>query len=269
MTTQQPTGPGAGRTSRAHGADRADRAAGADQTGRTTRAAQASRAGRTHGTIRTPAAPRTPELATEAEITLEQFASDLFLEDAVWNDPQFVGERAEFPELTAVRIRGGQLSNTDWYRGTWADVVVDGVDLANAAFQESAWRRVFADRCRLTGIALAGGQLEDVTITGGVLDLANFRFATFTRVLVEDCVLTGSEFTNADLTDVTFSNCDLSGTEFSQVRCHRVRFAGCALEGLRGVEYLRGAVVAPVDLMSLTSQLAGALGITVDWSDPD
>ncbi len=243
-------------------------AAGAsDSASRKTRPSAGRKAPAPADAVRQPATPRTLDVLPDAEISLERFASDLLLEDSRWPNPQFAGERAEFAELNAVRIRGGQLSSTDWYRGTWVDVAADGVDLANGAFEESAWRRVFIDRCRLTGIVLSGCQLEDVTITGGVLDLANLRFATLNRVRLEDCVLTGSEFTSAELTDVTFANCDLAGAELSQVKCKRVHIVGCNLEGLRGVEYLRGAAVAPLDLTSLAMQLAAALGITVDWSE--
>ena len=112
---------------------------------------------------------------------------------------------------------------------------------------------------------MAGCIVEDAVITGGVLDFANLRFAQVTRVRFEGCTFVGADLVEAQLHDVSFERCDLSGVEFSHAHCQRVRISGCRLDGVRGVSGLAGATVAPTDLLSLTDQLATALGIHVDW----
>ena len=217
--------------------------------------------------LKTPHDVRLGEALTGRTLAAAEFGGDLMVEDADVADVALEGESAEFAEISGSRFTGGSLADTDWHRSSLVDVVLEGVDLANCRFVESLWRRVRLDRCRLTGVMLAGCIVEDAVITGAVLDLANLRFAQFTRVRFDGCTLTGADLVEARLQDVSFEGCDLSGVEFSQAHCQRVRIAGCRLEGLRGVTGLTGATIAPTDLLSLTEQLAAALGIHVDWEE--
>lgn len=215
-----------------------------------------------------PKAPFAPRLSAELAPVAPgptEFATDLVLEDADWRDAAMAGERAEFAEITTSRLGASDFSGSDWYRSSWIDVDSDGLDLANAQFTECGLRRVALRNGRLTGIGLAGCAIEDTLVSGCVVDLANLRFAKLTRVRFENCSLVGSEFISAPLTDVAFVDCDLSAVQFTQATCRRVRISGCRLDGVRGVEGLRGATIAPVDLTALTHQLAAALGIAVDW----
>ena len=214
---------------------------------------------------RPPHDPRPGERLTPRDLGVDEFAADLALEDAVIVDVALSGESAEFAELASSRVDRGTLADTDWHRCSLVDLVIDGVDLANARFVESLWRRVRLERCRLTGLVLAGCIVEDVTISSGVLDLSNWRFARLTRVRFDGCTLTGADFAEAHLDDVSFEGCDLSGVQFSQAHCRRTRLTGCRLDGLQGVTGLAGARINPTDLLSLTEQLATALGIGVDW----
>ena len=219
------------------------------------------------GTPKAPYDPRPGDRLSARAVDAGEFAADLLVEDALIADVALSGESAEFAEIGASRLEGGTLADTDWHRCSLVDVVVDGVDLANARFVESLWRRMRLERCRLTGVVLAGCILEDVTIAGGVLDLTNWRFAQLTRVRFESCTLTGADFLEAQLNDVSFEGCDLSGSQFSQARCRRTRLSGCRLDAVQGVTGLAGATIAPTDLLSLTEQLAEALGIGVDWEE--
>lgn len=219
------------------------------------------------GAPKAPFDPRSGDRLSARSVDVGDFAADLMVEDAVIADVALAGESADFAEISASRFEGGTLADTDWHRCSLVDVVVDGVDLANARFVESLWRRMRLERCRLTGVVLAGCILEDVTFAGGVLDLTNWRFAQLTRVRFEACTLTGADFLEAHLNDVSFEGCDLSGAQFSQARCRRTRLSGCRLDAVQGVTGLAGATIAPTDLLSLTEQLAEALGIGVDWEE--
>ena len=217
------------------------------------------------GAPKPPHDPRTGDRLTPRALTPVAFSADLLIEDCAITDVALAGEAAEFAEITSSRFDGGTLADSDWHRGSLVDLILDGVDLANARFVESLWRRVRLDRSRLTGLVLAGCIIEDVTITGGVLDLTNWRFAQLTRVRFEGCTLTGADFVEAQLQDVSFEGCDLSGVQFGHAHCRRTRLSGCRLDGLQGVTGLAGTIIAPTDLLSLTEQLAAALDIGVDW----
>lgn len=210
---------------------------------------------------------RLDDVLTPRTLGPDDARGDLVLADAAVADLALQGEAIEFAEISGSRFSGGSLADTDWHRSSLVDGVLEGVDLANSRFVESLWRRVRLDRCRLTGVVLAGCIVEDAVVTGGVLDFANLRFAQFTRVRFEDCTLTSADFVEAQLRDVSFEGCDLSGVEFSNAHCQRVRIAGCRLDGVRGVAGLAGTTIAPTDLLSLTDQLATALGICVDWDE--
>ena len=218
-------------------------------------------------TPRAPTAPRLPARPQPVSPGAGEFADELHLEDAAWHDPALAGESAEFCEVMATRVQGGDWSSTSWYRSSLVDVAIEGTDLANARFEESLWRRVGVRHGRLTGLSLAGCIVEDLAVEGCVANLLNVRFAQLTRVVFSGCPLTGIDLTTAKLTDVVFEDCDLTDAQFSQATCTRVRIDCCRLDGLRGVQSLKGATLAPLDLMALTLQLASALGITIDQGE--
>lgn len=215
---------------------------------------------------RPPHAPRLGGTLASASPSLAELGDDFVLQDAAWCDAALGGERVEFAELMSVRLARGDLAGSDWYRCAWVDVDAEALDLANALFTESQWRRITLRHSRLTGVQLAGCTLEDAEVRDCVVDLANLRFTTLRRVAFVDCQLRGIEFTSAELSDVSFSGCDLGEVQFSQARCQRVRLSDCRLDGLRGVDGLRGATIAPLDLGALTLQFAAALGIGIDES---
>lgn len=213
-----------------------------------------------------PRQPHTPRLANRlarASPSLDELGDDFVLQDAEWRGAALGGERVEFAELMSVRLAQADLAHSDWYRCSWVDVDADALDLANALFTESQWRRLTLRHSRLTGVQLAACTIEDAEVRDCVVDLANLRFATLRRVAFIGCQLRGVEFTSAQLSDVGFTDCDLAEVQFSQARCQRVHLANCRLDGLRGVDGLRGSTIAPLDLGALTLQFADALGIGI------
>lgn len=196
-------------------------------------------------------------------VQADELGSDALVEDALLAQPAWAQVDAEFADLMGVRVEGGTLAGSRWYRSSFVDTVLDGVDLANAVFEECGLRRVELVRCRLTGVDLSGCQLEDVTLRGCTLDLANLRFAVLTRVRLEECSLASADLLGGTLTDVVMADCGLRETDANQATCTRVRLERCELDGLKGVTALRGATIDPLDLLALTDQLATALGITI------
>lgn len=129
---------------------------------------------------------------------------------------------------------------------------------------DSGWQRVVVTHSRLTGADLSGCTIQNTRFAGCAVDLSNWRFAKLRRVVFDGCKLSGSDFASSALTDVRFVDCDFTGAEFREASLERVRFEACVLDGLGGVASLAGATIDPLDLITLSHQLASAIGITID-----
>lgn len=209
---------------------------------------------------RPPAAPRLPEsLPTgPAELTDDALLEAVRLDDAGW-----AATDTEFAELAEVRLAGGTLAESQWYRSQWRDVAAEGTDLANATFTEGGWTRVAIRRGRLTGLSLAGARVDDLRVTDSPAGMVNLRATRLRRAVLQGCDLSGSQWNEAQLGDVAFVDCDLSEAEFSGVSCQRVLVRDCRLDRVGGLGSLRGATVESPDPAALAVQLAHELGITL------
>lgn len=204
-----------------------------------------------------PARPRLEEpVGTRAELR-----SDTVLEAVSVDAPGWAATDTEFAELLQVALHGGSLADAQLYRTRWTDVEVVGSDLANLVFRESIWSRVALERCRATGLMLAGCRIADLTVVDTVAELANWRQARVRRAAFTGCRLAGADFGGAELESVTFDRCDLTDARFAGARLSSVRFVGCTMTGLTGVASLAGARIEPVNLAELAGQFADALGI--------
>ncbi|MEL4356868.1 MULTISPECIES: pentapeptide repeat-containing protein [unclassified Luteococcus] len=200
-------------------------------------------------------------LADVAEVGSGRAGSDELVTDLRVGSVALAAHSSEFVELVSLEIGGGSLADSDWYRTTWVDIRLEGVDGANAAFVESGLKRIRWQRCRLVGLTLSGCTLADVAHLDCLLGMANFRFANLTRVEFVDCDLTGADFTNARLTEVGFTDCVLREATFSHASCDRVVLQGGDLSGLRGLDGLRGATVRVDNLADIAQEMATELGL--------
>ena len=160
--------------------------------------------------------------------------------------------------LTGSRLRSVRL----------VDVLVSEADCSNADWIGGSLKRVAFERCRMTGFG--GGELsaEDVVFRGCKLDLSAWRNARLRRCRFEDCVLDEADFAAAWLQDVAFAGCRMGRVDFDRARLARVDLRGSELIEPRGdVTSLRGAIIAPLQLLDLAPALAAGLGITVSADD--
>jgi uncharacterized protein YjbI with pentapeptide repeats len=143
------------------------------------------------------------------------------------------------------------------------DVVLQDLDLANAAHPRVALRRVELRRCRLTGAELGEATLTDVVFDECRLDLAALRYAKLERVAFRDCRMAECDLAQARLADVLFERCELREATLSGVKLERVELSGCDLLGMHGAESLRGARVHWSDVVANAPVFALALGIEI------
>lgn len=211
-----------------------------------------------------PAAPRYAQLTPLASLGSDGIGDDDVVLELEVADVFLDAHSVEFAELGECHLRSGSMANSNWYKSLWRDLRLDTIDLANASFEQASWRRLSLQGCRLTGLELSDSTLEDLDFHHGVLDEANFRMASLRRVRFDGTRMAGVDFSNARAVDVAFIDCDLTGAHFDHFRAERVRFENCRLDGVQGVTGLRGSTISTLDLMELTTQLAAALGITLE-----
>lgn len=215
------------------------------------------------GQIKPPFPPKHEGLTPVADLGPDRLPDDALVEGLAITSLALEWHTVEFAELGACTLDGGSAANSDWFKPSWYDLHLRGVDLANARLTEAGLRRIEATECRMTGFDVAQSVIQDATFTGCLLDLANFRFAKLSRVRFVDCRLRGADLSSAQLTDVSFEGCDLSEVQFHDLRTTRGRISASQLTGARSITGLRGMVVDPLDLVELAHQLAAELGISI------
>lgn len=165
----------------------------------------------------------------------------------------YSGQRAFNVVLDECSFRLTNLSGTQFSRFQAGDVIFDGCDLANAAWEEAAWTRVELLGCRLLGFKSNEADLQDVTFSDCNVSLAQFRFARCKAVRFENC----------DLQNADFYQADLRCTTFSAARLQKANFLGSNLEGVQlgrdDLPNLKGALVDPFQ----AACLAGLMGLNV------
>ena len=184
---------------------------------------------------------------------------DALIEDCSLNDL-----RAYQLELKGVRLRHVELQNARLERLELTDVLFDQCDLANGKWHESIIYRTRANESRLTGFDAAGSSLKHVLFESCALDLSSFRQASFNNVAFRNCIMRDADFGGADLRGVRFYRCDLRKAQFSGAKLDGADFRGSDIEGI-GIkpDELRGVMVSPAQMVTLSWMLARHLGVVV------
>jgi uncharacterized protein YjbI with pentapeptide repeats len=166
--------------------------------------------------------------------------------------------RFETAALKGVELAGGRLPGLGM-----ADCRLVDCNASNLRARDADLARVAFERCRLTGIELTEGAVQDVVFRGCKLDMASFGFARLVRVQFDDCVLTRAEFLEASLSSVRFDGCDLSGADLRGATMRSCELRRCTLTEVVGVERLRGAALEWPAIVEHAGVWAAALGIGV------
>ena len=150
-------------------------------------------------------------------------------------------------------------------RAGWSltDVAFEDCDLANLDARGSSWWRVAVRGGRLTGCALVGATLREVSFVGCSLDLAVLGGAELERVRFEGCSLAQAELGHARMKLVVFEDCDLTGADVRDARFELVEMRGCRLDGLRGASELRGVRMPWNDVLQHAALFSAACGVEV------
>lgn len=190
-----------------------------------------------------------------------------------WEDARIVGA-----DLVGVRLEHLRLDRCEVHRTVFTtaqlpglalvDVLATDCELSGAVLHEASLLRVELRNCRLAGVDLSGARLRDVRFVDCKLDGANFRFATAERMELDRGSVVDADFTEATFTSVTFDRCDLDQADFTRASMAGTRLSGSKLDGVRGVASMRGAIVAPEQVIPLALSLLGGVGIEIEGDSP-
>lgn len=210
-------------------------------------------------TIKSPRAPRIrEELLEEAEEG--RFASEATCSQARAEGLVLLGDRVRLGlgELVLKRLRAPEAR---WLELVMSDARLEGCDLANAAWPESALDRVAFRRGRLTGFQAVEARWSDVVLEGARLDLAAFDRARLERCAFIDCDLTGATFRGARLDGVRFEGCRMRELDFSACSLRRCDLRGSTVEAWTiELEDLRGARADPAQAVAFAALIGLDLG---------
>jgi hypothetical protein len=205
-----------------------------------------------------------PQLPPElVEIPAADFVSEASLEACRLVSADLAGTDASIISLDEVRLEKVVLAEAKLQKLAGRDVIAKNCDFSAANCAESSFQRSAFEGGRMTGLDCSKGVFKDVTFRGCKLDMANFRFCKLTSVKFKDCVLTDADFLAAELKDVSFESCLLERTEFTHSKLKNVDLRSSELIDLKGWQYLKGAIIDGVQLMTAAPYLANELGIKV------
>jgi uncharacterized protein YjbI with pentapeptide repeats len=211
-------------------------------------------------------APQPPDDLNDVdELALEERAT---VEGVRLHDAELSGAAAAGVELLDCHLVKVALGEARLPHARLRDTVLERCELSNADVSFVQSNLVMFDDCRAVGLVLAEGNLRETTVRGGRFDYLNCRMATLTSVTFNDVKLREADFQGARLKSVRFTGCDLTSADFRNAQLEDVDLRGSTLDRLAGVGGLRGAVIDPVQLLSLATSLAAELGIQVDNGAP-
>lgn len=155
------------------------------------------------------------------------------------------------------------LSKTKIEKLQLQDCHIEQCDLTAASFADSGWHAVEVVHARCSGIQLQASLMKNVLFKGCKLDFANLRFARLENVIFNDCVISELDLYSAQLKNVAFITCDIEAMEFSEAKLQQVDLSGASIISLKGLRGLKGAVIAPEQMIQLAPYMAQEIGLII------
>ncbi|RSM57360.1 pentapeptide repeat-containing protein [Amycolatopsis sp. WAC 01376] len=155
------------------------------------------------------------------------------------------------------------LANARLDRLALSDVILEGVDLSNAAIRELTARRVEILRCRAIGLGVAITSAVDLYVENARFDYASVTVERVkSPVVFSGCSFRETMF-SGDLSRLTFVDCEFTDTEFAATGALDCDLRGSRLSGVRGLVTLRGAKITGEQAVSVAGILAAESGLSV------
>ncbi|MEM7132908.1 MAG: pentapeptide repeat-containing protein [Chloroflexota bacterium] len=210
--------------------------------------------------------PDIPKKLTAAKLTDSFLQSDETYSRLTFTGDQIQLQGVEHLVLKKTQFQGVSLDYSVLYAPNLIDLQMSQCSLANANCERLIVRRAEFVGCRLLGMNVTDGHFQDVTFRDCDIQLARFRFSTFSTVVFEECNLQEANFQGADLSGVHFKKCTLNNAEMSQATLQGTDFRTSMIEGVRvGPKEVVGAVVDHFQ----AAYMASLLGLVIKGEDEE
>ena len=143
------------------------------------------------------------------------------------------------------------------------DCLFERCTMVASKFANSSWHAIEVIDGRCSGIQLQTSRLKNVLFKNCKLDFANLRFARLENVIFESCVITELDLYNAELKHVAFVDCAIEEVEFSASKLKHVDLSESTIVSVRGLQGLKGATIAPEQLIQLAPYMAQEIGLII------
>lgn len=188
----------------------------------------------------------------------DESLSELLIEDA---DISTI--KAKSVELSESKVISSNFSELNVERMQVRECVFKNSDLSASVLGKSSWHVAEMAGCRCSGMQLQESLMKNVVFRSSKLDIVNFRFAKLENVLFDSCVINGMDFYKAKLKNVVFENCIFENVEFSESQLVSVDMTKSTFASIKGLRYLKGAVINYSQLMQLAPAMANEIGVIV------
>lgn len=146
-------------------------------------------------------------------------------------------------------------------RSRFAESCLSDLSAASVHAGNSAWRDTLLADARIGALLASGTTWDLVRLRGVKANLLDLRGARLTDVVFEDCAISELGLGDAELRSVRFEATTIDDLAVEGTRMTDVDLTGARLGVVRGIAGLRGATVAPEQLLDLAPLLAAHLGI--------
>jgi uncharacterized protein YjbI with pentapeptide repeats len=149
-------------------------------------------------------------------------------------------------------------------RSSWSTCLLEDAHGVTVDVADSSWREVIVRDARIGAFSGPGATLTHVRICGGKIDYLGLAGARLRDIVIEDCVvgeldLGGAEVRNLAIRGGVVELLDVNAARLTALDLRRTR-----LGTVSGVDGLRGAVLAPDQLLVLAPLLAVHVGIRIE-----
>lgn len=208
-----------------------------------------------------PAVIELPELAPFVARRLEAGGD---YEALAFDDVDLGGQASVGVSFRDCRFTRCEVDAASLARSSWSTCLVEEAHGVTLDVADSSWRDVIVLDARIGAFSGAGATLRHVRIRGGKIDYLGFPGGRLRDVVIEDCVVG-----ELDLGGAEVRNLAIRGGVVERLDVNAVRLAGLDLRRTRlgivtGVDGLRGALLAPDQLLDLAPLLAAHLGIRIE-----
>lgn len=173
--------------------------------------------------------------------------------------------RDEYGEIESACVRDCELSEFDFSKLRWSDVIFENCRFTDCDFRKSEFVNVAFKKCDLSnsvfsdsylhkadfsGVKAVGAYFIDCVAEEVKVSGSNFSLANLTKTKFKTCA-----FNESDMQEAVLSDCSLKAVTFREVKLCRANFYKTLLKGID----LRGCDISGIIVSDTLQELKGAV----------